>query len=397
MLRSLFSGITGLRAHQTMMDVVGNNIANVNTVGYKSSAAVFKDTLSQMVKGAGAPQNGIGGTNPAQIGLGVQLATVTTNFTQGAAQLTGRSSDLMIQGDGFFVVKSAGENLFTRAGSLGLDADGNLTTPDGGIVQGWTGVNGVIDPNGATGNVKLPVGTLISPVVTANSKLGGNLPADAADGTTFKQAITTYDPQGTAHKSTYTFTKLAANSWSLAASEDAAAGTTATLTFDAAGALVSPTTMSYTGTGGNAIAIDLTGLSQFGGQNTVTALSQDGSSMGTLQSFSISPNGTVVGAFSNGLKQPLAQLALASFNNPNGLEKVGNTSFRGTVNSGNEQIGVAGTGGRGLLAGGVTEMSNVDLAAEFTNLIISQRGFQANSRVITASDELLTDLVNMKR
>jgi flagellar hook protein FlgE len=428
MLRSLFSGITGLRAHQTMMDVVANNIANVNTIGYKSSNAVFKDTLSQMLKGAGAPQSGIGigGTNPAQIGLGVQLAAVTTNFTQGAAQMTGRSSDLMIQGDGFFAVKSAGEQLFTRAGSLGLDADGRMVTPDGGILQGWMGTNGKIDNNTSTGDIKLPIGTLLKPVGTTAVALGGNLPAGAAVGTTFNQKILTYDPQGNAHTSAYTYLKTAANTWTLNASEvnpppaaATALGTEVTLTFDPAKGILTgvaggatPLQPTYDASdnltgggtvglpayaGGPAASVNLTKISQFGGTNTAVILSQDGSGMGTLQSYAISPDGTIVGVFSNGLKQQLAQLALGTFNNPGGLEKVGNTMFRSTVNSGNEQIGTAGSGGRGLLAGGMTEMSNVDLAAEFTNLIISQRGFQANSRVITASDELLQDLVQMKR
>ena len=138
MLRSLFSGISGLRAHQQMMDVTGNNIANVNTTGYKSSQVVFQDTLSQMVNAAGAPQNGQGGTNPAQVGLGVRAASVNANFSQGAAQTTGKSGDMMIQGDGFFVTKSGGETLYTRAGSFTFDANGSLTTPNGQIVQGWT-------------------------------------------------------------------------------------------------------------------------------------------------------------------------------------------------------------------------------------------------------------------
>jgi flagellar hook protein FlgE len=397
MLRSLFSGITGLRAHQTMMDVVGNNIANVNTVGYKSSQAVFKDTLSQMLKGAGAPQDGVGGTNPAQIGLGVQLAGITTNFTQGAAQLTGRSTDMMISGDGFFVTKAAGEDLYTRAGSFGLDSDGRLVTPDGAVVQGWPGVDGVINSNGAPSDVKLPIGILLPPKETGSVDLGGNLPADSAVGATFTQAITTYDAQGNGHKVSLAFTKTAANTWGVTASEAGTALGTSSLTFDASGALTSAATATYTSSTGSATTLDLAGLTQYGGGNTATILGQDGAAMGSLQSFSIGSDGTLVGVFSNGLKQPLAQVALATFNNPNGLEKVGGTSYRSTVNSGTTQLGSAGTGGRGMLSGGVTEMSNVDLAAEFTNLIISQRGFQANSRVITASDEILQDLVNMKR
>lgn len=397
MLRSLFSGITGLRAHQTMMDVVGNNIANVNTVGYKASQAVFQDTLSQMLRGAGAPQDGQGGTNPAQIGLGVQLAGITTNFTQGAAQLTGRSTDMMISGDGFFVTKSASEELYTRAGSFSLDADGRLVTPNGAVVQGWSAVNGTISATGSPSDVRLPIGILLPPKETADMTLGGNLPADAAVGDTFSQSVTTYDAQGNAHKVSMSFAKTGANAWNVTAAENGTTLGTAAMTFDATGALSSTPTATYTSATGGTVTLDLAGVTQYGGGNSAAILNQDGAAMGSLQSFSIGSDGTLVGVFSNGLKQPLAQIALATFNNPGGLEKVGGTSYRSTVNSGTTQLGTAGTGGRGMLSGGVTEMSNVDLAAEFTNLIISQRGFQANSRVITASDEILQDLVNMKR
>ncbi len=409
MLRSLFSGISGLRSHQTMMDVVGNNIANVNTVGYKSSNVVFEDTLSQMVKGAGAPQGGNAGTNPAQVGLGVKVAGITTNYSQGAAQLTGRSTDLMIQGDGFFVVKNGNEPLYSRAGAFSLDAGGRLTTPDGMIVQGWTGVNGVIATTAQPGNVVLPIGTLLPPVGTKTTVLGGNLPADAKPGAKYMASITTYDSLGKETLLNFTFdnTAVAAPpapdplpSWTLhvADAADPATDLVSTgLTFDAAGQLTSPAAGSWPSFGTPAVSVDLAGLSQYGGSSTVSALSQDGTAMGSLQSFSISPDGTMVGVFSNGMKQPLAQIALAAFNNPPGLEKVGNSTYRTTVNSGSAQLGIAGGGGRGLLAGGMLEMSNVDLAAEFTNLIVSQRGFQANSRVITASDEILQDLVNLKR
>src|SRR6185437_8280574 len=147
MLRSLFSGISGLRAHQQMMDVTGNNIANVNTAGYKSSQSIFEDTLSQMMKSAGAPQAGNGGTNPAQVGLGVRSAGISTNFSQGATQATGKTTDLMINGDGFFVVRNGAENLYTRAGSFSFDANGSLVNPDGMTVQGWNATNGVINTN----------------------------------------------------------------------------------------------------------------------------------------------------------------------------------------------------------------------------------------------------------
>jgi flagellar hook protein FlgE len=395
MLRSLFAGITGLRQHQTMMDVTGNNIANINTTGFKSSTTVFQDTLSQVLRGAGAPGEAAGGTNPAQVGLGVRLAAITNNFAQGSAQTTGRSTDLMIQGDGFFVVRNGGENLYTRAGAFSFDTDGRLVTPEGAAVQGWSATNGAIDLNSPVGDIVLPVGSVLPPVATSNVTFTGNLPADAAVGTVVRSSIRVYDATGAAIPLDVTATLGAGGVWTLASS----AGTLspATLSFTGSGATPSATSVTFTAPGGQVIALDTSKLTGFAGQNSMTATGQNGSSVGTLQAFTMSPDGVLVGVFSNGLKSPLAQIALANFNNPTGLEKVGGSMYRTTVNSGNEQLGLAGTAGRGLLSSGQLEMSNVDLAAEFTNLIVAQRGFQANSRVITTSDQILEDLVNIKR
>ena len=398
MLRSLFSGITGLRAHQTMMDVVGNNIANVNSVGFKSSNVVFEDTLSQQLRSAGAPTASAGGMNPAQVGLGVKIAGVNTNFGQGAAQLTGRSTDMMIQGDGFFVTQASGQQLYTRAGAFSLDATGNLTTPDGAQVMGWQADNyGVLDTNASISPVKLPIGTLLKPNATTSVTVGGNIPSATAAGTTIAATIDCYDAQGNVHPLKVSFTATATpNQWNLTADDNGANVGSATVNFDATGALTSPTSIGVT-LGGVAATVDLSGITQYAGSNTLAATDQNGSGMGSLQGYTISPDGVMEGVFSNGLKRPLAQIAMATFNNPPGMEKVGNSSYRSTTNSGNPQVGVSGTGGRGLISGGALEMSNVDLAAEFTQLIVSERGFQANSRVITSADEILQDLVNLKR
>jgi flagellar hook protein FlgE len=391
MLRSLFSGISGLRAHQQMMDVTGNNIANVNTVGFKTSQASFQDTLSQMVQAAGAPQGGNGGTNPAQVGLGVRLAGINTNFTQGPAQVTGRSTDLMIQGDGFFVVRDGGEQLFSRAGAFDFDGSGRMTTSGGAVVQGWTAdPNGVINTNSAAGDIGLPIGALLQPKATTQARFGGNVPSDAAVGAKITTSMTVYDALGAESSLTVTLDKTTATDWALSVN-GAPTGTTAT--FD-------PTTGKLTAGGSTVvggITVDVSGLTSYAGSSTVNPLSQNGAAMGSLEGFSISQDGTLVGVFSNGLKQPLAQIAMANFANPPGLEKVGGSMFRTTVNSGEIQLGTAGTGGRGMLQSNMLEGSNVDLAQEFTNLVIAQRGFQANSRVITTSDELLQELVNLKR
>ncbi|GAA3795425.1 flagellar hook protein FlgE [Cellulomonas soli] len=392
MLRSLFSGISGLRSHQTMLDVTGNNIANVNTTGFKSSQIQFQDTLSQVLQNAGGAQAGTGGTNPAQVGLGVRVAGITTSFTQGASQLTGRSTDMMIQGDGFFVVRKGAESYYTRAGSFDFDATGQMVLPgDGALVQGWAAVNGVVDTNGPVTDLRVPAGTVMPAVATTSANYEGNLASDAAVGTVIERTIDLYDATGTARELDLTFT-MTATGWSLGATDGTATATPGALTFAANGLLTSPTTFALGG-----VNVDLSKLTGFAGLDTVKATKQDGQAAGTLQSFSLGADGTITGSFSNGLKQTIGRIAMGSFTNPAGLEKAGGSLFRTSVNSGEAQIGTAGTGGRGTLAGGALEMSNVDLSSEFTNLIVAQRGFQANSRVITTSDEVLQELVNLKR
>ncbi|NLE71623.1 MAG: flagellar hook protein FlgE, partial [Actinomycetales bacterium] len=390
MLRSLFSGISGLRAHQTMLDVTGNNIANVNTTGFKASQVQFQDTLSQVLTNAGAAQNGVGGTNPAQVGLGVRVAGITTNFQQGAAQLTNRSTDMMISGDGFFVVRKGNEQMYTRAGAFDFDASGQLVTPDGGLVQGWAAdAAGNIDVNGPLVDLRLPIATLMGAAATTQATFEGNLPADAEVGTVLNRDVDVYAADGTVSTLSLAFTRTAAG-WDVTGTLGAAS-TTVAMTFDADGTLTGGGTLAVGG-----ITVDMSTLTGFAGLTTVEASGQNGRAAGTLQSFTINADGTLLGSFSNGLKQALGRVALSTFTNPAGLEKAGGSLYRTTVNSGDPQIGAAGTGGRGELTGGALEMSNVDLSAEFTNLIIAQRGFQANSRVITTSDELLQELVNLK-
>jgi flagellar hook protein FlgE len=422
MLRSMFSGIAGLKAHQTKMDVVGNNIANVNTVGYKSSQTVFEDTLSQVLRNGSAPAGGTAGTNPAQVGLGVKVAGITTNFGQGSQQNTGRASDFMIGGDGFFVTKVGSENLYTRAGSFDFDGVGNLVTPDGGKLQGWMATDGVVNTNGPVTDLAIQFGQVLPPVATRGSSVVGNLTADTdpANPTTIQTQAQMYDSLGNAHQVNYIFTSTATpNTWSVTIREGANTLVPATtMRFDdglnaadgttgKAGELVAPASKALTFTPSGAlypswpgpVTIDLSAVTQYGGKSTAAAVdtAQSGSALGTLESYALSGDGTIMGLYSNGLREPLGQLALANFTNPGGLEKAGNSSYRAADNSGNAIVGVAGTGGRGTLTAGALEMSNVDLAEEFTGLIVAQRGFQANSKVITASDELLGDLVNLKR
>lgn len=413
MIRSMFSAISGLRAHKTMLDVVGNNIANVNTAGFKSSAVLFQDVLSQNIQGAGAgaPTADIGGTNASQVGLGVKVGRVSTSFSQGALQRTDREMDFAIRGDGFFSVKSAGENLYTRAGSLSLDAQGRLVTATGGLVQGWSAdPSGVINTDSMAGNISVPVGDLVPPVATTDVSMGGNLAAGDTIGTSYTTSTEVFDTQGAPHLASFTFAKTAADEWTVSGSYGSPASPIAltdnVLTFDGGGKLTAPADNTV-----NIAANEIPGvpaftlsvssasaeISQFGGNANVSVTGQNGSAAGSLQALSVSQEGVLIGSYSNGRTQPIAQFALMLFGNPSGLEKVGDSSFRETVNSGVAQINSAGIGGRGLISSGTLEMSNVDLASEFTNLIVAQRGFQANSRVITASDQVLADIVNLKR
>jgi flagellar hook protein FlgE len=432
MLRSLYSGISGLHAHQQMMDVTGNNIANVNTVGYKASVVQFQDTLSQMIGAAGAPQNGQGGTNPAQVGLGVRNAGILSNWSQGSQETTGRAGDMMVQGDGFFIARSGNEDLYTRAGSFSFDANGKLVTATGESVQGWTATNGVVNAAGKPGDIKMPLGATINPKGTSSMTLKGNLSSDDVpdqlnptnSGTNYVTTIPVkvYDPQGATHTVMTTFHRTAndnlanTSTWTVDFSKDdpaipgaqIAVGSQLTVNFkdgkliDAGG---NPLTSLPEGGGGVGTApdgpytVDVTDITSFSGLTDARVFDTDGQTAGALTSLSytVSDTGQIIGVYSNGLKQVLGQIAMATFKNVNGLEKTGDSMYRSTVNSGYAQVGQPGGAGMGQVISGALEMSNVDLAQEFTNLVIAQRGFQANSRVITTSDEILQELVSMKR
>ena len=414
MIRSMFSAISGLRAHRTMLDVVGNNISNTSTAGFKSSATVFEDVLSETLQGAGAgAEDGTtGGTNPSQIGLGVSVARISTNFSQGALQNTGRELDFAIRGDGFFAVESAGARTYTRAGSMSLDADGRLVSATGGLIQGWSADGtGQINTNVGVAGITVPVGTTAAPNATTDVALSGNLPADATIGDTFVTGVEIYNSLGDTEMVALTFENTAANEWTVTGTYgDPATAVTLTdnvITFDdTTGGVATPLDFAIDLAAGQipdfgAVTISLDGdsgaVTQFGGLSTLSVASQDGFGAGILQSISMSQEGVLVGSFSSGINRPLAQLAIANFTNPEGLEKSGGSMFSATINSGEPQLAAAGNGGRGLIASGTLEMSNVDLAQEFVTLITAQRGFQANSRVVTSSDEVLSDIVNLKR
>ncbi|MCR2813985.1 flagellar hook protein FlgE [Microbacterium sp. zg.Y1090] len=385
MLRSLYAGISGLRSHQTMLDVTGNNISNVNTIGFKAGSVQFQDTLSQIVQNSRAPQPEAGGTNAAQVGLGTQVAGIRTNFAQGSAQATGVATDLMVAGDGFFVVRSGAETLYTRNGAFSFDAAGRMVTVDGSLVQGWTAVDGQIGTGRPIGDISLPVGATSAAVATGGAQAAGNLPSEVAVGEQLVRDITVYDAVGASRQLALTFTRTAGG-W------DVTDGTATTSLAFTDGKLTGPAAITSGG-----VTIDLSALTGFADLRTVALTGQDGRASGSLVSYTISADGSLIGTFSNGASEVLAQVALASFDNPEGLEKAGSSQYRAGANSGAAAVGAAGVDGMGDLVSGALEMSNVDLSQEFTNLIVAQRGFQANARIITTSDEVLQELTNLKR
>ncbi|MCM8746462.1 flagellar hook protein FlgE [Thermomicrobium sp. CFH 73360] len=423
MMRSMFSAISGLRAHQTWMDVIGNNIANVNTTGFKVGRVRFTDILSQLVRGASGPTEQRGGINPLQIGLGAVVGAVDTIHTQGALQLTGKPSDLAIQGDGFFVVSDGSQTLYTRDGAFDIGSDLRLVNPSNGFyVLGWPAdANGNVDTAGPVGPITIPIGQQLDAVPSTQITVQGNLDANQDTTATpphYVTKVSIIDSQGKRHEFYILFEKTGPNTWDYTMQEDdprtaateddpefALGGTTSgTLVFDADGNLdaaassIAAVDLDSSGGGASVVSVtpDFSRLTQLAAASTANAAA-NGAPAGSLTTFTVSQSGEVLGIYSNGVTKVIGQVALALFTNPGGLMKVGGNAYSPTVNSGEPIIGPADSGGRGKIASGYLEMSNVDLAQEFTSMIMAQRGFQANSRVITASDEVLQELVNLRR
>lgn len=404
MLRSMFTAISSLNLHQSYLDVVANNLANANTIGYKTSRVLFQDQFYQMLNPGSGPAANLGGTNPTQVGLGVKTGYISPVFTQGALQATGRNLDLAIQGDGFFVYDQGAQRRYSREGSLTLDSAGILVNASTGLrVQGWmANASGVVDTNLPPSNIQIPQNRTIARA-TQNAIFGGNLSADAQVGDSVDTTMGIYDSLGQLHTATVTFTRTGANTWSWSASAPAGATGSGTITFDANGHYASSTgsVLSVPGSAGaNPInaTLDLTSLTMLSAPTSTAVTSQDGLAAGSITDVYITPNdGAIFLVYSNGMREQVGQIAVARFTNPAGLIHTGHTMFQQGLNSGDPQIGAANSAGRGAIAAGYLEGSNVDMAQEFTNMILAQRGFQASSRVITTSDEIIQELVNLKR
>jgi flagellar hook protein FlgE len=419
---SFSAGLSGLNANGTYLSVIGNNLANINTIGFKSSSVTFQDLVSQTVGGSSV--------NPTQVGLGVTTGAISPVFSQGAIENTREATNVAIQGGGLFVVADDdGSQAYTRAGNFSFNKDGVLVTPAGHFVQGYTQIDpltGAVLTTGQPGNISVPPGVLRAPFATSTFTTRTNLNADTATGATFTAAVQIYDSLGSPHVATVTYTKQAgAGAWNYAVTvpgADAVGGTagtpmtvgTGSLVFDANGTLstvnggapadVNITTPAWrNGAGASTWSwniVDTDGsatLSGFAITSATSSIRQNGSAPGTMDNIAIDPDGTITATFGAGQTVAIGQLALATFNNPKGLVKLGQNRYGESAAAGVPNVGVAGTGGRGTLIGSALEQSNVDIAQEFTQMILAQRGYQANSKTITVSDELLVDTLNLKR
>ncbi len=462
-MRSLYSGVSGLQNHQTRMDVIGNNIANVNTTGFKRGRVNFQDMISQQMSGAAKPTEEIGGVNPKEVGLGMTVAAIDTVFTQGNLQSTGINTDIAIQGNGFFIEKAGEKTYYTRAGAFSLDSDGTLVNPANGTrVQGWMArdLNGeqIIQSAASTTDLVIPVGSKDPAKATANVDFACNLnkntpeipegatAADVAKGT-WNTEFKIFDSFGNEHMLAVNFTRVNGNpnQWraqvtidpdnaeftqtrvglnstdgqtndfiinfdnygTLAGVTDSAGNTTnpqgqvvvqaSYIVPDANrnedGSVYTQTLNINLGTIGSMINT----VTQSASESSTKAFSQDGYKMGYLENFKIDSSGTITGVYSNGTSRTLAQVALATFSNQNGLEKAGDTRFVQSNNSGIANVGASGIAGKGTMMAGALEMSNVDLTEQFTDMIVTQRGFQSNAKTIQTADTLLDTVLSLKR
>jgi len=415
MFTSFSTALSALNAHSTAIDVIGNNLANMNTPGFKANVVSFYDLVTQSV-GAGLGET--------QVGFGVGKPITLRVFSQGAIQTSAGDLDAAIQGDGFLVVKDKSTNgiVYTRGGNLEVDKDGTLMTANGQRVQGWTGIGGAVSTNGPTGDIVIPVGQLKAPATTTSFSFDVNLNAAGVAGTStgaFSSSIEMYDSLGESHVVQVAYTKgTAPNTWNYTATfpdsdvTTPIAPVTGTLTFDTAGHLTDPAPTAAmpkidikglkTGAADMSVTWQLyNGLTprftQFSQPSATSANAQDGAPAAQLLHVGIANGGVVLAQFSDGKQTVVGQLAMASVRNPESLISVGENAYSLSARSALPAVGVPGTGGRGTILGGAVESSNVDIAREFTNLIVLQRGYQANAKVITTVDDLSQETINLKR
>jgi len=404
--------LSGLDASSAALATTANNLANLNTVGYKDQKIQFADLFYQNLGSDGAG-------DPIQQGAGVKVSSQPSDFTQGNVTSTGIETNVAINGNGFFVVEKNGVQSYTRAGNFEVGTDNLLETVDGQKVLGYQAVNGVVNAGTGLGTLALGAGTISPASATANVSMTSNLDATAAVGTTYSTQATIYDSLGASHQITFTYTKTATNTWGYSITIPAAdvkgvtdptVLTTGSLTFNGNGALVSPAAnpapIPITGFADGANNLSFTWkmydanknglLTQDAAASSTASIQQDGAASGTLVNFSIGADGTISGSFSNGKTAAVGQIALASFADVQGLSRDGSNDYSPTLASGQPAIGEPTSGVLGNISGGALEQSNVDIATEFANLIVAQRSYEANARVVTTFDQVAQATIALK-
>jgi flagellar hook protein FlgE len=403
---SFSTALTGLESNNTALNTIANNLANMSTVGYKDQTDQFSTLFYQQLNS--------GANGAVQVGVGTQVAQTETDFSDGGLTSTGQSTDMALQGNGFFVIDDNGQQELTRAGDFVLSQSGALQTTSGASVMGYPASNGSITLGSGVQPIVLPLGQTLAAKQTGSMNIQANLDASAAVGTSVPAPVTLYDSLGGAHQATVTFTKTATNTWSYnvalpAGEATSSSGTSGTLTFDGAGNLTSPTGtvsgISFTGLSDGAsnmsFSWNLNGtgtgsaVTQTASSSNVASATQDGYTSGSYQNFSVDGDGVVEASFSNGQKEVVGQVAVATVANQQGLQATNNTAYLATLASGSAVIGTAGNAGRGTVEGGALESSNVDVSTEFSALIVAQRAFEANSKSVTTFDQATQEAINM--
>jgi flagellar hook protein FlgE len=424
-MASFFIPLTGLEADSTALNTIANDLSNMSTTAFKAQTTNFSDLFYQEVGSTGSG-------DPIQVGAGVQVASNATSFTQGSLATTGTATDVALNGNGFFVVNSgSGSDEYTRAGDFSLNSAGDLITANGLSVMGYPAVNGVVNTNSPLTAINIPVGQVEQPKATTTLDMTANLDASSTTGTAFPAQVTVYDSLGVSHVATVTYTQTGANTWSYSAALPAAdftSGTstpvTGTMTFDSSGNLssitpaggtattvgtatgdISSIPLSFTGLADGAANLNMSwnllgtsgtpAISQVDSASAVSATTQNGYTSGEYQSFTIGSDGTVTATYSNGQQQNVGQLALANVANVQGLQLEGDGDYATTLASGSASIGVSGSAGLGTVTDGALEESNVNISAEFSDLIIAQRAFEANSKAVTTFDTVTQETINM--
>jgi flagellar hook protein FlgE len=402
--------LTGLAANSVSLDTIGNNLANLNTTAFKDQTTTFSALFYQNLGSTGSG-------NALQVGLGTQVAGTNTDFSQGSLTKTTNSTDMALNGNGFFVVDQGNIQQLTRDGNFSLDQSGNLITSAGNNVMGYAASSGVVNPNTPLSALQVPVDATQAAHATGSFSVAANLNAATAIGGSFSTTITMYDSLGTSHATTVNFQKTADNTWNYTISLPPGDATgvplnnTGTLTFDSSGGLLTPTTnmqdVTFPGMTNSADDMKFTwdlydknGAPQIGqtvGTSTATGSTQDGFASGSYQSFSVDASGVISSQFSNGQTQKIGQIAVASVTNVEGLTLEGGNNYETSESSGSASIGAPGAGGRATVEDDTLEVSNVDISTEFANLIVAQRAFEANSKTVTTFDTVTQETINMIR